>query len=75
MDDSIVPIPPEREKFFGTKGRMLLPSPRSVATVLAEFPEGTEVTVKLLRTRLAEKFGVEAVCPPTTRKAWKALKV
>ncbi len=73
MDDSIVPIPPERVKFFGGTGRMLLPSPKSVAAVIDGLPEGTEVTVALLRKHLAEAFGVEAVCPPTTRKAWRAL--
>jgi alkylated DNA nucleotide flippase Atl1 len=73
LDDEVVPISPEREKFFGASGRMLLPCPDTVATVVKEIPSGQVATLDLLRSELARRAGVEAVCPFQTKQALRAL--
>lgn len=71
--DAIVDIPAERVKFFGTTGRMLLPSPATLQAAIADIPAGQLLTTDRLRQRLAAQFKVEAVCPVTTRRSLKAL--
>lgn len=71
--DAVVEIPVNRVKFFGTTGRMLLPGTATVAALVREIPERRVTTTDLLRRELARRFGVEAVCPITTRKALLAV--
>lgn len=73
LEDQVVPISAEREKFFGCSGRMLLPSPSTVATVVEEIPSGKVATLDLLRSELARRAGVEAVCPFQTKQALRAI--
>lgn len=73
LKDEIVSISAEREKFFGCSGRMLLPSPGTVAAVVKEIPSGKVATLDLLRSELARRAGVEAVCPFQTKQALRAI--
>jgi alkylated DNA nucleotide flippase Atl1 len=73
LQDEIVPISAEREKFFGCAGRMLLPSPDTVAALVKEIPRGKVTTLDLLRSELARRAGVEAVCPFQTKQALRAI--
>lgn len=71
--DAIVEIPPNRVRFFGRTGHMLLPCPATVAKTLKRIARSTLITTDTLRQELARQFGVEAVCPVTTRKALQSL--
>ncbi len=73
QEDIIVEISPERVKFFGCEGKMLIPCPATVAALLSEIPEGKLVTTVQLREELAARKNVRAVCPPSTQKALKAV--
>lgn len=72
-DEAIVEIPANRVKYFGTTGKMLLPSPAAIEAILNRIPQQKLITTELLRDELAEEFEVEAVCPVTTQKSLKAL--
>lgn len=67
--DPIVPIPPNRVKFFGTTGKMLLPTPATIAALIQQIPAHKLVTSEILRKYLASQFEVEGVCPVTTQKS------
>jgi hypothetical protein len=67
--DEIVPISKAREKFFGTAGCMLCPSPATIEALIRRMPEGKLITTELLRQKLAEEAHVEVTCPATTQKA------
>ena len=67
--DQIVDIPANREKFFGGPGKMLLPSPAAVESVLLEIPPHRLLTTGQLRQELTRKFWVQGTCPVTTQKA------
>ncbi len=71
--DEIVDIPPERVKFFGTTGKMLLPCPATLARVIEQVPAAQVITTDLLRQRLSDQFGVEGTCPITTQRSLQAL--
>ena len=73
QEDRIVDISPARERYFGCSGKMLLPSPATVAAQIKQIPEHHLVTLDLLQKKLAEQFQVEVTCPVTTRKALHAL--
>ena len=73
QEDIIVEISPEREKFFGCAGKMLIPCPATVAALLQEIPEGKLITTTQLREELASRKNVQATCPPSTQKALKAV--
>ncbi|RQP25097.1 MGMT family protein [Piscinibacter terrae] len=73
LADEVVAIAPEREKFFGCSGRMLLPCPSTVAAVVKEIPSGKVATLELLRSELARRAEVEAVCPFQTKQALRAI--
>lgn len=73
QEDSIVDIPPERVKFFGTTGKMLLPSAATVAALLSQIPASKLLTTVQLRQKLTAQFKVEGTCPVTTRKALQAV--
>ena len=73
QEDVIAEISPAREKFFGCSGKMLLPSPKTVADFLQKLPERKLITTELLRTKLAEHFKVQATCPVALRQALQAI--
>lgn len=73
LEDVIVDIPPERVKFFGTTGKMLLPSAATVAALLENIPAARLVTTNQLRQSLTKQFTVQGTCPVTTRKALKTI--
>ncbi|MBO0777997.1 MAG: hypothetical protein J2P37_04135, partial [Ktedonobacteraceae bacterium] len=49
QEDAIVDIPENRIRFFGTSGKMLLPSPATVETLIEKIPERQLMTTDLLR--------------------------
>jgi alkylated DNA nucleotide flippase Atl1 len=69
QEDEIVDIPENRVKFFGGSGKMLLPSPATVETLIKKIPEGQLLTADLLRKKLTDQFNVQGTCPVTTRKS------
>jgi alkylated DNA nucleotide flippase Atl1 len=73
QEDVIVDIPEKRQKFFGCSGKMLLPSPATVAAQIETIPEHQLVTMDRLQKRLAAQFNVEVACPIATRNALQAI--
>ena len=73
QEDEIVDIPPNRVKFFGTTGKMLLPSPATVEALIQKIPENKLITTDLLRKKLTDQFNVQGTCPVTTKKALQAI--
>ena len=67
--DLIVEIPENRVKFFGGTGKMLLPSPATVAALIKKIPERKLITTGLLCKELTVQFKVRGTCPVTTQKA------
>jgi hypothetical protein len=67
--DAIVDIPPNRVRYFGTTGKMLLPSPATIAALIQRIPAHKLITTDLLRQRLTDQFEVEGTCPITTQKS------
>jgi alkylated DNA nucleotide flippase Atl1 len=73
LEDSIVEIAPQLERFFGMTGRMLKPSVKTIAAMLAHIPSGQVMTTDSLRRTLADQFGVEVTCPYDTKMALLAI--
>jgi alkylated DNA nucleotide flippase Atl1 len=73
LEDSIVQIVPQLERFFGTSGRMLKPCAATVAALVAQIPSGQVATMDSLRRKLADQFGVEVACPYDTKMALLAI--
>ena len=73
QEDVIVDIPENRIRFFGGSGKMLLPSPATVAALIKEIPANKLVTTELLRQKLTAQFNVQGTCPVTTQKALQAI--
>lgn len=73
QEDVIVDIPKERIKFFGGAGKMLLPSPATVAALINKIPEHKLITTHLLCQELTDQFKVQGTCPVTTQKALQAI--
>ena len=71
--DTIVDIPENRVKFFGAHGKMLLPSPATVETLLMKISEKKLITTNLICKELTREFKVQGTCPVTTKKALQAL--
>lgn len=67
--DTIVNIPKTMEKFFGCSGKMLKPSPSTVALLVRKIPEGRVATIDALCKILSKKFKTEVTCPATTEKS------
>ena len=67
--DAIVDIPKTMEKFFGCTGKMLQPSPDTVASVIKKIPKGRVATLDTVCKRLANNFKTEVACPATTEKS------
>ena len=62
-------IPKDRVKFFGGTGKMLLPSPATVAALIKKIPKRKLITTNLLCKELTGQFKVRGTCPVTTQKA------
>jgi alkylated DNA nucleotide flippase Atl1 len=71
--DAIVEIAPNRLRYFGGPGQMLLPSQATVAALVATVPQGKLITMQQILHQLAAQFGVRGTCPVTTRKALQGL--
>lgn len=69
----IVDIPENRIKFFGGRGKMLLPTPEVLSNMIKTIPESKLLTLDALRKALAKQFEVLGVCPVTTKKSLIAL--
>jgi hypothetical protein len=69
QEDLIVEIPENRLKFFGGAGKMLLPSPATVAALVKKIPKRKLITTNLLCKELTDQFKVRGTCPVTTQKA------
>jgi len=61
----IVEIPPRMTKKFG-QGRMLIPKPLDVDSLIRKTKKGKLITVAEIRSRLARDNGVDVACPLTT---------
>ena len=72
-EDAIVDIPKERLRFFGGAGKMLLPSPATVAALVEKVPARKLITTNLICQKLAEQFNVRGTCPVTTQQALQAV--
>jgi 6-O-methylguanine DNA methyltransferase, DNA binding domain len=67
--DAIVNIPKTMEKYFGCSGKMLKPSPTTVASLIQKIPESRVATIDTVCKVLAKKFKTEIACPATTEKS------
>src|SRR6476620_1428614 len=61
----IVEIPARMTKKFG-QGRMLIPKPLDVDSLIRKTKKGKLITVAEIRSRLARDNGVDVACPLTT---------
>jgi alkylated DNA nucleotide flippase Atl1 len=73
QEDIIVDIPKDRVKFFGGTGKMLLPSPSTVAALIKKIPKRKLITTNLLCKELTAQFKVRGTCPVTTQRALQAI--
>ena len=67
--DAIVSIPKTMEKYFGCSGKMLKPSPTTIASIIAKIPEGRVATIDAVCKELAKKYKTDVACPATTEKS------
>jgi alkylated DNA nucleotide flippase Atl1 len=73
QEDAIVDIPPNRIRYFGGPGKMLLPSAATVAALIKRIPRHQLLTTDRLRQELTEQFDVQGTCPVTTQKALQTI--
>ena len=71
--DVIVAIEKQRERYFGSAGKMLIPCPATVAAQIRRIPEHQLMSKELLQATLAEQFQVQVTCPFATKKALQAI--
>jgi len=71
--DAIVEIDESQVGYFGGLGKMLHPSPATVAALIQQVPAHKLLTTDLLRRQLAAQFNVQGTCPVTTKKALQTL--
>jgi hypothetical protein len=71
--DIVVAISPEREKFFGRSGTMLIPCPATVAAFIQELPANKLITTELLRQELAMRHQADVTCPAAMQKALRTI--
>jgi hypothetical protein len=64
-EPKIVAIPPKMVKRFGS-GKMLIPSPLDVETLIRKVKKGKLVTQDEIRRRLGRDSKVDVTCPITT---------
>jgi 6-O-methylguanine DNA methyltransferase, DNA binding domain len=72
-EDAIVDIPENRFQYFGGPGKMLLPCPATIATVIEKIPAHQLITTETIQNQLAEQFDVDGTCPITTQRSLQAL--
>jgi alkylated DNA nucleotide flippase Atl1 len=65
QEPKIVDIPPRMRRQWG-EGKMLIPRPFDVDTLVREVPRGKLVTVNQIRARLASDAGADCTCPMVT---------
>jgi len=65
QEPKIVDIPPKMVKRLGT-GKMLIPKPLDVDTLIRKVEKGRLVTQNQIREQLAKDFGADVTCPITT---------
>lgn len=68
----IRPVPEGRRGMIPGKA-MLYPSARMINDAIHELPDGTTITPKELRAKLAERYDVEYTCPVTTTIALRII--
>jgi hypothetical protein len=71
--DAIIDIKESQVRFFGGRGKMLLPSVGTVEAMLRKIPAQKIITTDLLSKKLADQFEVRGACPVTTKKALQAI--
>jgi len=71
--DVIVAIAKHRERYFGGAGKMLIPSPATVAAQIRRIPDHQLMSKEVLQAKLAEQFQVQVTCPFATKKALQAI--
>ncbi|GLR69337.1 MGMT family protein [Agaribacter marinus] len=69
MKDLIEEIPKTMEKFMGCAGKMVKPSPNTVADLIANIHSGELATITQLRAQLANDFEVQTACPAAIMKS------
>lgn len=69
QDDLIENISKDLERFFGVSGKILKPSPITVAEMIKHVPAGKLITTDILRQELAFDFEVEITDPYETKRA------
>lgn len=73
QNDIIADISKDREKYFGCSGKMLMPSPATVAAFVSTIPRNRLITMDRLQRELAHQFNVQVTCPVAARKALEAI--
>jgi hypothetical protein len=73
QEDVIVDIPKDRVKSFGGTGKMLLPSPATVAALIKKIPKCKLITTNLLCKELTDQFRCEGLVPLRPKKLSKRL--
>ncbi len=73
QQDAFKEIAERQIAYFGGPGKMLLPSPATVAAFIKKIPKGKLVTTDVLRKLLAQQCGVQGTCPVTTRIALREI--
>ena len=61
----VVDIPPKMQNRFGT-GKMLIPKPMDINTLINKISKGKLVTVTQIREKLAKDAHANCSCPMTT---------
>lgn len=65
LEPRLVDVPPKMQKRFG-KGKMLIPRPLDVDSLIQRVPKGRLVTISEIRNKLAKDFNADCTCPLTT---------
>ena len=73
IKDVVVKISPEREKFFGRSGTMLIPCPATVEALIREIPARKLLTTDALRQELAKRHNADVTCPAATQTALRTI--
>lgn len=71
--DIIESIPKTMEKYLGSSGEMVKPSPASVKAIVRRIRKGKLATLEQVREKLASDFDVQTACPASTTKALQVL--
>jgi len=69
----IIDIPMKMQKFFGVKGKMLLPEIEMVEGLICLIPLGKIATIGTLANKMAKDFNTDVSCPMRTGNAVKKI--